>query len=499
MENKTVAKAPFQQLLYYIFIGMLMTFLNIKVMKLNYILPIVGLLILLASFRLLKNENIYFKYALYTVFIGLLLRCINYMIDATILKSLYPDQFFYTDIVVSALMSILTIVYLLSLKKSLMVVQEKAGTNFKLKSINYMIIYIVLSSVVAIVFIKLLSSNSKIASPLDFLGIVFIGLIIVVTIWVKFHKDLKNCYALDEFVTIVQPKYANKMLTIMIVLSFVILIVLANIAMSSYSMNWVEAQHNEDAALIQIKSELVALGFPKDVIEDISSNDIIDCKGAIGINLEKISDVNETFSMLEDAGEEDAKNELENKLTMFGILVELPSEKKGFSKYKIFKCFKWDKPKEFSGTQCLFIVKPKKIFVDSASDYDEENLDITSYNTSNPSGKLFYSQTNKTYQADFYDITAVDFAEDDIYHIREREHNGDYVGSFSLPSKADSASGYMAYTLEIEKIPFEIDGGYSYKNSLFQYPTLTAKDDYLKNPSGICKYNGLYIRNVVGE
>ncbi len=495
MEHKIVTKTPFQLALFNIFIGMIMTFLNITIMKLNYILPLVGLIILISSFRLLKSENKYFKYALYTIFIGLILRCINYILDATVFKSLYIDQFIYIGLLDSVIKSIISIVFLFNFRKALMEVQKKAGTDFKLKSIKYMIIYVVISSIIAIGFVFYLFSkglSNKLAfSPLDFLGIMLFGLIIVVAILVKFHKEIKECYVLDKFVTIAKPKISNKILTIIILIALIILIILANITMGKYAMNWTELKNREDSSVNQIKSELLDLGFPKEVLADMSLQDIKDCKGVISINLEKYSNLQENEEFYDDIGEGDAEIKTENYLEMYGILVELPSDKKDSSKYKVFKYFKWDNPKDFSGTQCMFIKKPNKV--------DDYYVSIDNYNTMKPSGRLIYSKADKTFEAPFFEISKVDFAENDIYHVGEYKYNGDYIGSFSLPKKVDAVRGYMSYTLEIEKVPFEIIGGYSYKNSIFQYPVLTAKDDYLKNPMGICQFDDLHVINIVED
>ncbi len=495
MENKTVEKTPFQQLLHFIFVGMLMTFLNIEMMNLNYILPLIGLLILVSCFRLIKDENRYFKYALITVFFGFLLRIIGFCIDATIFPNLYKEQFVHISLLSSVLKSILAIVFLLNFRKALMEIQKKAGTDFKLKSMKYMIIYVVASSIISIGYVFYLFINGlsdKLAvSPLDFLGIMLFGLIIAITILVKFHKEIKECYTLGEFITINKPKLSNKILTIIMLITLIILVVLANITMGKYAMNWTELKNSEDSRVSQIKSELIDLGFPKEVLADISSEDIKDCQEAISINLDKISDTDETFSMLEDADEEGAKNMLESNLEMYGILVELPSDKNDSSKYKVFNYFKWDKPNDFPGTQCMFIKKPTKI--------DDYYISINNCNMSKPKGRLIYAKDGTSYEASFYELIKVNFSEDDIYHVGEYKYNGDYIGSFSLPKKVNTARGYMSYILEIEKVPFEIIGGYSYKNSIFQYPVLTAKEDYLKNPSGICQYDNLHVRNIVEE
>ncbi len=464
MENQII-KTKFSETLSNIFIGLILILLHITIWNLNYVFFLLGHILLIVSFRNLKNENYHFQAIYNMVCIKFMILILSYLLDATILRTLFDgiEVYLFIILIIDYILSIALLYYL---KKALVLLQAKAGTNYKLNSIKYIIImkflYIFCITVLMNLFI-VFKVNKYI-----YMGIMILGLIIYVYLYIKLYNELKPFHSLHEFVSLSINKLSNKAFVIILLLIMGVGIISADIFYGKYPMNWQDKSLESSVEIDKIEDKLVKLSFPEKVLKDISEKDILDCSDAINV----YSKLNKN---------EDVLYPNTGKLKMYSIMVELNNENDD-RQYKIFHYFEWVKPHNFYGTECLFSEPPSNI-----KDYQISDLD----------GKLFYNEDHKEYQAAFYSIENISVEAYDEFGMYDTFYERLITADFSLPLHANKARGYLTYqlTFKDENIDdFDVQGSYLFQKSWLQYPKVTAKDTYLSGSLWNNKYDFLHVR-----
>ncbi len=463
MEDNKKIQGEFSTFLSSIFNGLVMTCFTLRFWYLDYILPILGFGLLFVGLRKLKNENKYFNLCFTFLIIRFILFSIRLIVNATLFIFIYPSFFDYLIIVIDSINLILLILLLLSFKKALLAIQNKSGTDYKVKSINYLIAIYLISSFLPLIFIKYAQVNQQLSHI--FLALMAFSGIMVIILFVKLHKEVAPFHTLGEFVTISKNKVSSKFYLIPILSFLLMMVVVAHIYFDSYPMNWSELTLREDNQIKEIKKELLEKGFPAEVLNDISSEDILQCKGALRV----VYEVN---------NQEDVYFADEDKLKMYGIIVELPVEKEEASRYKVFHYFAWSEPKGCNGSECLVGVPSK-----------EKEVTISDF-----SGRLTYSNASKTFVSPYYGLEKMNYEEQDILHKKGLDYNTMCLGEFSF-HEYEEASGYLSYLVEKEDNAdyFESTGAYYYQKTFFQYPVVSAKETYLTGTLYENNYNHLYL------
>ncbi len=465
MSDNKIMKSEFSKSLGTIFVGIIMTTLNIQLWKLNYILPLVGYILLFVELKSLKDENKYFKLCFVFTMIRFLIYFKTLLLDATLLPSLYPLYFKYINGFFVILEIVFLILFLLNFKKAMFAIQEKSKTKYQIKSIQYLIVCYLIFSFIPIAFMHFMTVN--ITSTSIFLALMLTGFIIVIVLFIKLHKELAPFHNLGDFVSINKGKKSYKFYGILIVSFVLISVLVAHTYLDVYPMTWTERKVQESEAIKQEKRELIAKGFPEIVLKDISEEDILECKDALKVVYEVSKDEDVYFM---DKGQ----------LKMYSIIVQLPSTKEDTFKYKVFHYFTWDKSKGCFGTECLVGIP-------------NENNRVK---ISDASGRLLSSNENKSYMAPYYSLEKIDYTKDDTLHKNSLVYNDLYLGTFSL-EKHQESSGYLSYLAEdsdSETDYFESCAAYLYQQSFFQYPVISAKQSYLSATLYDNNYNFLYLR-----
>ena len=214
-----------------------------------------------------------------------------------------------------------------------------------------------------------------------------------------------------------------------------------------------------------IANQLKDLGFPEEVLTDLSEEDLYKCKGALKV-----------YSQ---SSESHAADDFAVKIRSVAVVL---SEEPRL--WRIFYHFSLPDGKTYRGTDALEI-RPAALY-----SYVPEI-------TGEPEGRLLREKNGKTLAAPITRIRREFCGEESDTPLSDAWSGEAWFASFSLPRKAQNARGYV--TLEVKNIYEGIDfalgesaaqliqsrwsGGlvYVHQTRTLQYPVLSAKNYAMKN------------------
>lgn len=232
---------------------------------------------------------------------------------------------------------------------------------------------------------------------------------------------------------------------------------------SRYPMDWemVETSENESEQLQAIKTHLLQLGFPENVLNDLTREDILACEGAIRVVVE-----DEPYPLDGLGWHADDPDytiyDMKKDFEITSIAVELPGDSE---RWKTIHHFCWENNPGFVGTECVQLWP---------EDLDEKWSLISDY-----TGQLLYDRDGKTYASPYYSIESETGTSIDLLSFQSTKT--DVLAVFSLPQKGKLHRGYISYSVESQHAPGEDVIVYSWINYVHQkerspYPIVTAKE-----------------------
>ena len=429
-----------------VLIGLALTTVTLNFWCLNYILPAIGTVLMLLGFRTLRKENKWFK-ACFGVSIAKAAYFFPFLIINT---TIYQEQF--QDSAVSAVLTavslILPFIEFICLWRGFISVQKKAGLTPHAKEIIALIIWY------------------AILCPLAFIqyeGFIIAGIMIIAYVFI-----IRNLYKLSKELD--DAGYAIKATPIKItdscfVISLAAVLIIGGVCGylfgSSYHMKWQpinSAEHNE---VEDIKSNLTNLGFPEYVLNDLSAEDIMSCKGALQVIVDtEDRSFNDENSVLTEIANSDNQN-----IRLTGVGVKVPDDKE---KWVIFHHFIWTESPKFYGTESIQLW-PAYNHIEGWTSAG----DVT--------GRILYDKDGETYVADYYSLDTVTYESNDVFF--GSQNNTDVFAAFSMPRSGSNHRGYLAYSVYGAHGDYIMDSwfNYTHQQSPLQYPVMTAKQKRMTN------------------
>lgn len=230
-----------------------------------------------------------------------------------------------------------------------------------------------------------------------------------------------------------------------------------------YPMDWTPLDPAEQADVQETRAHLNALGFPAEVLDDLTPEDIAACAGARQVvkqvHQQVVDDYNPASpSALQMAGTGERQS---NTLQVYGIAVELAGDK---GEWKIFHHFRWALGTGFVGTDALQLLPA---YQDSRS---------WTAVTGDAAGRLLCEQKGQTVTAPYFYLGS----RGEVY---ETSIWGSRLGSaiyaaFSLPADGTGCRGYLTYRVYLAQEDGLLTSRLNYVHQLhrLQYPAVTAME-----------------------
>lgn len=468
---------PWRQSMNYILAHLALGFINLRFGNLiDLLFPLLSTAFGLLGWYRLRRENKGFRLG----WIVMLARAAGFFLDTfrsfTIvgLKDIFPGSLYN---IMQFLFILLFLLQLFALKQGIGLLQKKAGRQEDTLIITVLIVWCVVLAFLA------LSGGGG--------GLVAIIMMLIVA--VLLYQIWKLAHSLDEIGYAIVPAPSRITPAAMMELYLGVLFagsILCFIFFNRYPMKWekYEAAYTPSPAVEigvpkvpseteVLASQLIALGFPEEVLTDLSEEDLSRCKGALKI-----------YTQDSDCSEYGVSG-----LRMRSVAVVLSEEPR---LWRIFYHFSLRDEKNYWGTDALEI-RPTALF-----SYIPEI-------TQEPEGIILMEKDGRTLSAPAR-MQKESYAQESV--LFGSSWSGEaWFASFSLPRSFHNARGYV--TLEVKNIYEAVDfswgynaltliqsrwsGGllYTHQTSPWQYPVRSAKNAAMQ--SGISAAQGAFVHITI--
>lgn len=417
--------------------GLALCSVTLHLFGLEYILPAVGMILSLLGFRSLRSENKNFKACYVISVMRTAVFLFSLVLDATVYRSAQFAEILTTALTAFNVINLLIMV--ICLKYAFIAVKEKAGTSGGVGGATALIVWEFIVLALALV------NYEGIIIPI----ITFISYIFIIKSLFTLSKELDVAgYAINA----ASVKVSDKALAVTICTVFAFCIVCSYAFFNSYPMKWEETPNTETAQITEIKENLLELGFPEDILSDISNEDILECEGAVHV----------VFFTEDFSPDGDVQNHISSngKLRLTSVGVKLPSDGE---KWRIFHHFEWVEKPWFYGTESIQLWPAYK----ERGDW---------YQYGELTGRVLYDKEGKTYTAPYQFLGTETYTYDSVFW--GESDSTDVFASFSLPNKGENHRGYVSYGIVPKKDLLFVDSWVNYTHQItpLQYPVMSATE-----------------------
>ena len=433
MEDVVENVVPLKSAMLYVLVGLVLSSVVFSFFKLNYILPTVGAVLSLLGYRKLKSENKYFS-ACYAIELVSLVYILAVLILNTM--TLGADVHVkYVLKVISVIMAAVSIAGVFCLWLALRQVQKKAGLEQGAYAVLALAGWYALVGLLAV---------------FGYGSVHLVTMIIAIAVFAVLIRAIyKLPRELDEagyLVRTSQIRIPDKAVVIAVSAVLVIGCACGYMFGNGYRMAWsIRDDVQQGTDIESIRENLIAQGFPDYVLNDLTSDEIASCGGAVNI-LTQI------------------KNN-DNGLQFTDVAVQVQDADVD-EMWIIFHYFKWTEDKKPYGAEAVQIWTTEHEIQEGWRTVGEVD------------GRLMYDKGGVTYTAPYHSMESVTYNR--TAWIDRVQTVTDNIGTFSFPRKGENCRGYMSYsTVHTDKAYFTFYDfiNYTYQSSWLQYPVITAYDN----------------------
>lgn len=447
-EDITHAVTPWRKAMNRVVAGLALTTLTLNFLWLDSILPAIGMVLLLLGIRALRRENGWLRVcwvltALRTAYSWAVL-----ILQATI----WHNTVLADALTAAAVISVgVNLVLFFCLWRGLLAVQRKAGQTARARGAGGLVIWYALLIPLGLV---------RYSGWLVFILVVALYICILRSLY-KLSKGLDEAgYAVEA----APVRLPDRAVAIALAVVLAVGLACAYLFGNSYPMAWTAVEPDSRTEVAQVRAELEALGFPAEVLDDLTGEDILACRGALRVVVE-VNDhpVNAGRIVREQTGGDhiheyrvyDVK-----ELRITGVAVELPGER---TPWRIFHHFLWMTDPGFYGTECIQLWPAYHISEGWAPDGE-------------PTGQVLYDSGGQTRAAPFAYLGRQIYSYDSVFWGTQTSN--DIFAAFSMPRGGERYRGYVSYGVKARAEGYIIDSwcNYTHQKSWLQYPVSTAME-----------------------
>ena len=455
---------PWKKSMHRVLIGLAMSSLTLNFWCLNYILPAIGFILMLLGFRTLHRENTPFK----TCYAITLIRSVYYfsmlILNATIYQQAFYESGWMWYLTIGNL--ILQFIQLVCLWQGIKAVQRKAGLPEHAGGAVGLMIWFGI-----ICFLGIIHYSGIIIAAI----VILVYILAIRSLW-KLASEMDEAGYMIEAAPVRVP---DMVLTGIIVGALAVGLALAYIFGGTYPMDWQPLSVMQKEEVAEIKEHLISIGFPEKILEDMTDEDILDCKGATRIAID-VYEIPFNEGRREMVWREVPPMQLTDmesgyymetvydvkELVITGIALELPTERE---QWKIIHHFRWVADPGYFGTESMQLWPAYR---DGNEGWGK---------ASECTGRVLYDKNGLTYTAPYISLGEVTYTKNSFFW--GESVSTDIFAEFSLPNNGENQRGYIAYTIKEMRDGAIVDAwiNYTHQQTWAQYPTLTAKQQRMAN------------------
>ena len=239
-------------------------------------------------------------------------------------------------------------------------------------------------------------------------------------------------------------------------------VLLAGALLCRYPMEWTPAEAGEQQGLEGIRDNLLALGMPEQVVNDLAPEDLVLLDGALSVTThvheQPFNSGRRVVSRTEEGAFYRTVYDVK-ELRLSDIAVELPE-----GRWRIIHHFLWQEDPGPRTTECIKLWPSCR---DSMGGWRQAG---------GLTGRLLYDWEGVTYTGDYYSISTETYTSDSIFWGETQ--NTDPFALFSLPRQGERCRGYLTYGMETVEEGWLIDSwcNYTHQVGWLNYPAMTAQE-----------------------
>lgn len=443
---------PWRRAMNRILFGMALCAVTLNFWCLNYILPAIGTVLLLLGFRALRQENRWLGGCFVIAVIRAAYFFVMLILNTTILQSAV-----FTPAVTTALTAanaVLLLALYVCFWRGLLAVQKKAGLPARAGGALALIVWHTLVCILA--------------------AVQYGGWVVPIAMLIGYGFILRSLCrlsgVLDEAGYAIAPgpvRVTDRCLVLVIATVLGIGCTLGYLFGSSYRMDWQPVVASTQAQTAAIRQQLLDLGFPEAVLNDLTPEDIAACDGALRVvAVTEDHPFNDGRNVLWEAcNEENERYYVQDtvfdvkELRLTGVAVQLPGERET---WMVFHHFLWTTDPGFCGTEAIQIRPAYRSIPEGWSAAGDAT------------GRVLYDRGGQTFAAPYASLGARTFTANTI--LWGEQTNTDLFAAFSLPRHGEHARGYVAYSTTEALDGNILSSGeyYVHQQTWLQYPVVTA-------------------------
>lgn len=448
-------KSPWETAMGRVLMGIGLTSLTLNFWNLDHILPAIGTVLAVLGFYALRKENIWFRSCFLLAAVRAGLFWVILILNTTILPDLYsPGESAWILVSLALAMA-----EFFCLWRGFGAVRQRTGLPPRAGgAAALMAWYGGMYLLAAIHYQGLLAASGMIA-----------GLVLILRSLYKQTKETAEAGAeLSVRVALAEERR--------IVLSLVLILFVGGtcgyLLGGRYPMEWEEEPLSVPEDVARIREELMELGFPEYVLNDLSPEDLRACGGACRVVVD-VSDqmVSEGWKRTmkynkEEGRLEEVNRRKEEELRLTGVGVRIPGER---DTWRIFHHFQWLSRPSFHGTEALQLWPVYRDIPEGWQACGE----VT--------GQVLYEKDGTRYRSPYYRLETRTAVSDTVFW-GPREQT-DVFAAFSMPRRGDAWSGYVSYPAREIQDGYIISSwlNYTHQRSWLQYPVMTAMEKRMSN------------------
>lgn len=452
-DNITKSISPWRKATRQMLIGFALTAVVPQIFPLNLIFSVAGSISLFLGFRSLRKENKWFFFGFILSCIILGFRAVSIFLNSSIVPYTAQSS---APITAMAMVSLL-LIFLTSVSISAGFISVKRKLGYSASSFSP---YALVAIMALIIFLAFISFTGILAS------LVLVAYALVFVFLIKLSKELDE---IGYSIEIASVKNSDKTAaTICLGLAFLISLT-GYLFFARYPMDWKPQIKTESVQIEEIKTNLLSLGFPEDVLADLKDEDILKCENAVYVGSDTTyqpfnngREVRKTTSNITHISKEYDEKEM-----LFTIVYALINEEE--NEWKVFHHFRWVIDKGYFATEAISVDPPS---------------DNHSYITKDVSGRVLYDSDGVTYTSPFFKEGNQIYTSTSII-FPGRTYNS-YFAEFSYPLEGEHKRGYATYSVRFSNSVLCENSflNYAHNISPLQYPVksgVTALQSWSNN------------------
>lgn len=415
--------------------GFALNNITVHFAALQYILPTVGMFLLLLGFRTLRRENGYFRAGwVLTVILGVC-RLFTLGVGATVWNGAFAASTLCR--VLNHVVFAVTLALLLCLRSGLRTVQRKAGTEVQTRSATALAVWYFL-----ILPLSLLSElGTLLAIPML---IAYVCIIVCLRRLAKVPED-------SGYVMEASPvRLSDGRFTGLCCILLALLLAVGWIFFRQYPMEFSPAPETAQEEAI---ADLSELAIPEHILRDLTDEDLAACMGA-----ERVVICEDPRSFPDGS-----------RLRITTIAVDLPEHQ---AAWKFIHHYQWEKPPHSRDTEILLLQTVSR------------NNTIRGWITLEElTGRVLCDRGNVTYASPYFRLSHDAFISDGFWGAQKTVTSP--MAIFSFPVFGSNCRFYVAYDAW-QSVPGSIAqswSNYVHQTAVLQYPVVTAQEYLLGGQS----------------